>query len=142
MAESLVTKFAKALKKFPIIKHVNDRDYITNSYHIPVEYKIDGFSKIDFESGFQKYSTGGAISYVELPDIRKNTEAVLHILKHIYDKMMYCELNTSSCSICYNCGFEGQIDIAPDGSHCTCPNCGNTDPNKMYVVYRTCGLTA
>ena len=138
-AESLTTKFANAIKTFPIIKNVNDRDYITNSYHVPVTEKVDGFTKIDFESEFQKYSHNGAISYIELPDVSKNPEAVIEILKHIYDKMMYCELNTSSCSICYNCGFEGQIDIASDGSHCTCPNCGNTDPNKMYVVYRTCG---
>lgn len=137
-AESLTTKFAKACKDFPIIPHVNDRDYITNSYHIQVEEPIDAFSKMDFESAFQKYSTGGAISYVEVPDIRHNPEVVISLMKHIYDKMTYCEINTTSCSICYECGFEGQIDMDKEGK-CTCPNCGNTNPDKLYVVLRTCG---
>lgn len=138
MAESLTTKFAKAIKQFPEIPHVNDRDYITNSYHIPVEEEIDAFSKIDFESEFQRYSTGGAISYVEVSDIRNNPEVVIDLMKHIYDKMMYCEINTTSCSACYNCGFEGEVIIEKDGT-CTCPNCGNKDPEKLYVVRRTCG---
>ena len=137
-AESLTTKFAKACKDFPIIPHVNDRDYITNSYHIQVEEPIDAFSKMDFESAFQKYSTGGAISYVEVPDIRHNPEVVISLMEHIYDKMTYCEINTTSCSICYECGFEGQIDMDKEGK-CTCPNCGNTNPDKLYVVLRTCG---
>lgn len=139
-AESLTTKFAKAIKQFPEIPHVNDRDYITNSYHIPVEEEIDAFSKIDFESEFQKYSTSGCISYIEVPDIRNNPEVVIDLMKHIYDKMMYCEINTTSCSACYNCGFEGEVIIEKDGT-CTCPNCGNKDPEKLYVVRRTCGLT-
>ena len=137
-AESLTTKFAKACKDFPTIPHVNDRDYITNSYHIQVEEPIDAFSKMDFESAFQKYSTGGAISYVEVPDIRHNPEVVISLMEHIYDKMTYCEINTTSCSICYECGFEGQIDMDKEGK-CTCPNCGNTNPDKLYVVLRTCG---
>ena len=138
-AESLTTKFAKALKVFPIISHVNDRTYITNSYHIPVETEIDAFSKMDFESEFQKYSTGGCISYVEVPDVRNNPEAIFELMKHIYDVMVYCEINTTSCSICYNCGFEGEIELSEDGTHCTCPNCGCTDPSKLHVVLRSCG---
>ena len=137
-AESLTTKFAKACKDFPIIPHVNDRDYITNSYHIQVEEPIDAFSKMDFESAFQKYSTGGAISYVEVPDIRHNPDVVISLMSYIYDKMTYCEINTTSCSVCYECGFEGQIDMDKEGK-CTCPNCGNTNPDKLYVVLRTCG---
>lgn len=137
-AESLTTKFAKACKDFPIIPHVNDRDYITNSYHIQVEEPIDAFSKMDFESAFQKYSTGGAISYVEVPDIRHNPDVVISLMSYIYDKMTYCEINTTSCSVCYECGFEGQIDMNKEGK-CTCPNCGNTNPDKLYVVLRTCG---
>lgn len=137
-AESLTTKFAKACKEFPIIPRVNDRDYITNSYHIPVEEPIDAFSKMDFESEFQKYSTGGCISYIEVPDIRNNPEVVISLMKHIYDKMVYCEINTTSCSACYNCNFEGEIIIHENGE-CECPNCNNKDPNKLYVVRRTCG---
>lgn len=137
-AESLTTKFAKACKDFPIIPHVNDRDYITNSYHIQVEEPIDAFSKMDFESEFQKYSTGGAISYIEVPDIRNNPDVVISLMSYIYDKMTYCEINTTSCSVCYECGFEGQINMDKDGK-CTCPNCGNTNPDKLYVVLRTCG---
>ena len=138
-AESLTTKFAKALKVFPTIPHVNDRTYITNSYHIPVETEIDAFSKMDFESEFQKYSTGGCISYVEIPDVRNNPEAIFELMKHIYEVMVYCEINTTSCSICYNCGFEGEIELSEDGTHCTCPNCGCTDPAKLHVVLRSCG---
>lgn len=137
-AESLTTKFARACKDFPVIPHVNDRDYLTNSYHIQVEEPIDAFNKMDFESEFQKYSTGGAISYIEVPDIRNNPDVVVSLMSYIYDKMTYCEINTTSCSVCYECGFEGQIDMDKDGN-CTCPNCGNTDPDKLYVVLRTCG---
>lgn len=137
-AESLTTKFAKACKDFPVIPHVNDRDYLTNSYHIQVEEPIDAFSKMDFESEFQRYSTGGAISYIEVPDIRNNPDVVISLMSYIYDKMTYCEINTTSCSICYECGFEGQIDMDKEGN-CTCPNCGNNNPDKLYVVLRTCG---
>lgn len=138
-AESLTTKFAKALEVFPVIPHVNDRTYITNSYHIPVETHIDAFNKMNFESEFQKYSTGGCISYVEVPDVRDNPEAIFELMKHIYEVMVYCEINTTSCSICYNCGFEGEIELSKDGTHCTCPNCGCTDPSKLHVVLRSCG---
>ena len=137
-AESLTTKFAKACKDFPVIPHVNDRDYLTNSYHIQVEEPIDAFSKMDFESEFQRYSTGGAISYIEVPDIRNNPDVVISLMSYIYDKMTYCEINTTSCSICYECGFEGQIDMDKEGN-CICPNCGNNNPDKLYVVLRTCG---
>lgn len=137
-AENTTTKFANALKQFPIEKHVNDRDYITNSYHIPVEYKIDGYSKIEFEGPFQEYSSGGCVSYVECPDIRKNPEAVLNIMKCIYDNMMYCELNTTSCGVCYNCGFEGELQLDNNGKM-TCPNCGETNQKKLYYTLRLCG---
>lgn len=137
-AEATTTKFAEALKVFPKEEHVNDRTYITNSYHIPVEYPIDGFSKIEFEAPFQKYSSGGCISYVECTDVRKNKEAILKILHHIYDYMMYCEINTTSCDTCYSCGFEGEIHMNDKGK-LTCPNCGETDPHKLYAVRRLCG---
>lgn len=137
-AENTTTKFANAIKQFPVEKHVNDRDYITNSYHIPVEYKIDGYSKIEFEAPFQEYSSGGAISYVEMPDIRKNPEAVLNVLKCIYDNMMYCELNTTSCDVCYTCGYEGEIHMDSKGK-LRCPNCGETDRHKLYAERRLCG---
>lgn len=137
-AEATTTKFAEALKVFPIEEHVNDRNYITNSYHIPVEFPIDGFSKIEFEAPFQKYSSGGCISYIECPDVSKNQEAVLKILKHIYDYMMYCEINTTSCDCCYSCGYHGEINMDSEGK-LTCPNCGETDPHKLYAIRRLCG---
>lgn len=137
-AESLITKFAKACKKFDVIEKVNDRDFITNSYHIPVEEEIDGFSKIEFESEFQKYSHNGAISYIEMGDVRKNPEAVIEVLKFIYEKMMYCEINTKSCSVCYKCGFEGEI-LMEDYCQFRCPNCGNTNRDLMNVILRLCG---
>ena len=137
-AESLTDKFAKALKEFPIIPHVNDRPYITNSYHIPVEYKTDEFSKFKFESEFQKYSTGGAISYVELGDVSKNPQAVWDTLRAIYDYMMYAEINTKSCGICYSCGHEGALILHKDGT-CECPACGEKRSDKLYYVLRMCG---
>ena len=137
-AESLTTKFARACKKFDVIKHVNDRDYITNSYHIPVETEIDGFSKIDFEAEFQRYSHNGAISYIEMPDIKNNPEAVIEVLRHIYDKIMYCEINTTGCSTCYACGYEGEMTMH-NHNHFECPNCGNTNPELLNIIYRTCG---
>lgn len=137
-AESLTTKFARACKNFDVIEHVNDRDYITNSYHIPVETEIDGFSKIDFEAEFQRYSHNGAISYIEMPDIKNNPEAVIEVLRHIYDKIMYCEINTTGCSTCYACGYEGEMKMG-DHNHFECPNCGNTNPELLNIIYRTCG---
>ena len=137
-AEATTTKFANALKIFPEEKYVNDRNYITNSYHIPVTYKIDGYSKIEFEAPFQEYSSGGSISYVECSDVRKNPEAILNILKCIYDNMMYCEINTTSCDVCYTCGYEGEIHMDDDGK-LSCPNCGEEDPHKLYAIRRLCG---
>ena len=137
-AESLTTKFAKACKDFPVIPRVNDRPEITNSYHIPVDTPINAFDKIEFEAAFQKYSTGGFISYVEVPDIRKNPEVVLTLMEFIYHTIAYCEINTTSCSKCFTCGFEGEITLHKEG-HCSCPNCGETNPKNLLVVLRTCG---
>lgn len=137
-AEATTTKFAKALKGFPIEKNVNDKTYITNSYHIPVYYKIDGYSKIKFEAPFQEFSSGGAISYIEEPDVRKNPEAILNVLKCMYDNMLYCEINTTSCDVCYSCGYEGEIHMDNDGK-LSCPNCGETDTHKLYAIRRLCG---
>lgn len=137
-AENTTTKFAKALKVFPEEKHVNDRTYITNSYHIPVTYPIDGYRKIEFEAPFQEYSSGGCISYIECSDVRKNPEAILNILKCIYDNMMYCEINTTSCDVCYTCGYEGEIHMDSEGK-LSCPNCGETNPHQLYAIRRLCG---
>lgn len=137
-AESTTTTFAKVLKQFPQEYMVNDRDYITNSYHIPVTYPIDGYSKIEFEAPFQEYSSGGAISYVECSDVRKNPEAILNVLKCIYDNMMYCEINTTSCDVCYTCGYEGEIHMDSEGK-LSCPNCGEANPHNLYAIRRLCG---
>jgi ribonucleoside-triphosphate reductase len=137
-AENTTTTFAKALKIFPTIKNVNDKKYVTNSYHIPVWYNIDGYNKIKFEAPFQKYSSGGCISYVEMPDINHNAESVLNIMQYIYDHMMYCELNTTSCDVCYKCGFHGQIELLGDNNF-RCPNCGNTNSLSLYIQRRLCG---
>lgn len=137
-AESLTDKFAKALKDFPVIKHVNDRSYVTNSYHVPVEHEISEFDKIKFEAPFQKLSPGGCISYVELGDVRKNPEAVMDTIKAIKNDMMYCECNTKSGGVCYKCGYEGAMELHEDGTY-SCPNCGNSDSNSLYYVLRMCG---
>ena len=137
-AENTTTTFAKALKVFPTIKNVNDKNYVTNSYHVPVWYNIDGYNKIKFEAPFQKYSSGGCISYVEMPDINHNKESVLNIMQYIYDHMMYCELNTTSCDVCYKCGYHGQIELLGDNNF-RCPNCGNTNSLLLYVQRRLCG---
>ena len=140
--ESTTYKFAKALqKKFGIIKGVTDKDYITNSYHIHVTEPIDAFEKLRIESKFQALSPGGAISYVEVPNMQNNLDAVLSIIKFIYDNIMYAELNTKS-DYCQVCGFDGEIEITEDDNEkliWKCPNCGNTDQNKMNVARRTCG---
>lgn len=139
--ESTTYKFAKCLqKRFGIIKGITDRNYITNSYHVPVFEKIDAFSKLKFESDFQALSPGGAISYVEVPDMTDNLEAVLSVIHYIYDYIMYAELNTKS-DYCQVCGYEKEIEIVKDGDKLIwrCPNCGNTDRNKMNIARRTCG---
>ena len=140
--ESTTYRFAKLLKKrFGVIKGVTDKNYITNSYHVRVTEEIDPFTKLSFESDFQELSPGGAISYVEVPNMNKNLECVLEIMQHIYENIMYAELNTKS-DYCQCCGYEGEIQIKEreDGKLIwVCPNCGNTDQNKMNVARRTCG---
>lgn len=140
--ESTTYKFAKCLKKrFGIIPEVTDHDYITNSYHINVRENIDAFSKLTIESEFQKLSPGGAISYVEVPNMQNNIPAILILLQHIYENIMYAELNTKS-DYCQECGYNGEIAIVKDDSGkliWKCPQCGNTDQNKMNVARRTCG---
>jgi ribonucleoside-triphosphate reductase len=140
--ESTTYKFSKCLqKRFGIINGVTDKNYITNSYHIHVTEEIDAFKKLEIESRFQKLSPGGAISYVEVPDMQNNIPAVLAIMQFIYDNIMYAELNSKS-DYCQECGFDGEIKIAKDESGkliWRCPNCGNTDESKLNVARRTCG---
>ena len=140
--ESTTYKFAKALqKRFGIIPGVTDKNYITNSYHVHVTEQIDAFTKLKFEAQFQKLSPGGAISYVEVPDMQNNLDAVLSVMKYIYDNIMYAELNTKS-DYCQICGFGGEIKIVKDKHGklvWECPNCGNRDQTKMNVARRTCG---
>ena len=140
--ESTTYKFAKCLqKRFGIIEGVTDRGYITNSYHVHVTEKINAFDKLKFEAQFQELSPGGAISYVEVPNMENNIEAVLNVMKYIYDNIMYAELNTKS-DYCQCCGYTGQIQIVTDEHGkliWECPNCGNTNQNKMNVARRTCG---
>ena len=140
--ESTTYKFAKCLqKRFGIIEGVTDRSYITNSYHIHVTENINAFDKLTFESKFQQLSPGGAISYVEVPNMQNNIPAVLALIKHIYNTIMYAELNTKS-DYCQKCGYDGEIQIVEDENHkliWKCPNCGNTDQNTMNVARRTCG---
>jgi anaerobic ribonucleoside-triphosphate reductase len=141
--ESTTYEFARCLqKRFGIIPDVTDHDYITNSYHVVVREHIDAFTKLKFESEFQKLSPGGAISYVEVPNMQQNIPAVISVIKFIYDNIMYAELNTKS-DYCQCCGYDGEIKIVEDEeSHklvWECPNCGNRDQNKMNVVRRTCG---
>lgn len=140
--ESTTYKFAKSLqKRYGIIPHVTDRNYITNSYHVHVTEEIDAFEKLKFESQFQKLSPGGAISYVEVPDMKDNLDAVLSVMKYIYENIMYAELNTKS-DFCQECGYTGEIQIIADEHGkliWECPNCGNRDENTLNVARRTCG---
>ena len=140
--ESTTYKFAKCLqKRFGKIPGVTDKNYITNSYHVNVTEEIDAFTKLTFESQFQKLSPGGAISYVEVPNMQDNIEAVLAVMKHIYEHIMYAELNTKS-DYCMECGYDGEIQIKEDKDGkliWICPNCGNTNQDKMSVARRTCG---
>ena len=139
--ESTTYKFAKCLQqRFGKIPGVTDKNYITNSYHVNVGEEIDAFTKLTFESDFQKLSPGGAISYVEVPDMQDNIEAVLAVMKHIYENIMYAELNTKS-DYCMECGYDGEIQIKEEEGKLiwVCPHCGNTDQNKMSVARRTCG---
>ncbi len=140
--ESTTYKFAKCLqKRFGVIKGVTDKNYITNSYHVHVTENIDAFDKLALEAKFQALSPGGAISYVEVPDMQNNIDAVIAVMKFIYDNIMYAELNTKS-DYCQVCGYDGEIEISEndDGKLVwKCPNCGNTDQDKMNVARRTCG---
>ena len=139
--ESTTYKFAKCLqKRFGIIEGVTDKGYITNSYHVNVTEKIDAFAKLKFESQFQALSTGGAVSYVEVPNLQNNINAVITVLQFIYDNIMYAELNTKS-DYCQKCGFDGEIQIVEDGGKLVweCPNCHNRDQNTLNVARRTCG---
>ena len=140
--ESTTYKFAKCLqKRFGLVEGITDKNYITNSYHLHVTEHINAFDKLAFESQFQALSPGGAISYVEVPNMQNNLDAVLEVMKFIYDHIMYAELNTKS-DYCQVCGFDGEIEIKedPDGKLVwTCPQCGNTDQSKMNVARRTCG---
>ena len=140
--ESTTYKFAKCLqKRFGIIPGVTDKNYITNSYHVHVSEEIDAFNKLAFESEFQKLSPGGAISYIEVPNMQNNIPAVLSVMQFIYDNIMYAELNTKS-DYCEACGYDGEIQIEEEESGkliWRCPNCGNTDQDHMFVARRTCG---
>ena len=139
--ESTTYKFAKCLqKRFGIVKGITDKNYITNSYHVHVSEPIDAFTKLKFESEFQKLSPGGAISYVEVPNMQDNLEAVMSVLQFIYDNIMYAELNTKS-DYCQCCGYDGEIRIVEDDGKLVweCPKCGNRDQNKLNVARRTCG---
>ena len=140
--ESTTYKFAKALqKRFGIIEGVTDRNYITNSYHVHVTEKMNAFDKLSFESKFQELSPGGAVSYVEVPNMQGNIDAVLSVMQHIYDNIMYAELNTKS-DYCQKCGYDGEISVSEDREGklvWKCPNCANTDQDTMNVARRTCG---
>ena len=132
-----VTDLQKLRKKFGVIKDVTDKGYYTNSYHVDVREKIDAFEKFKFESQFQKISSGGAISYVEIPNLRNNLEALEDVVKFIYENIQYAEFNTKS-DYCHVCGYDGEI-IINDDLEWECPQCHNKDKNKMTVIRRTCG---
>ena len=140
--ESTTYKFAKCLQnRFGLVPGITDKSYITNSYHVHVSEEIDAFTKLAFESEFQQLSPGGAISYVEVPNMQQNIDAVLQLMEFIYENIMYAELNTKS-DYCQCCGYDGEIEIREDADHklvWVCPNCGNTDQSKMNVARRTCG---
>ena len=139
--ESTTYKFARALqRRFGVIPGITDKGYITNSYHVHVSEKIDAFTKLKFESDFQRLSPGGAISYIEVPNMQNNIPAVLDVMKYIYDNIMYAELNTKS-DYCQVCGYNGEIKIVEDDGKLVweCPSCGNREQSKMNVARRTCG---
>lgn len=139
--ESTTYKFAKCLqRRFGIIEGVTDKGYITNSYHIKVTEQIDAFSKLSKEAEFQALSPGGAVSYVEVPNMQNNIPAIIALLKHMYNTILYAEINTKS-DLCENCGFDGEMQISDDSGHLSwiCPKCGNRDESKMHIARRTCG---
>ena len=136
--ESTTYKFSKCLqKRFGKIEGITDRGYITNSYHVPVFEKIDAFKKLSIESKFQRLSPGGAISYIETPNLQNNLDAVMQVIQYIYDNIVYAELNTKS-DYCQKCGFDGEI-LLDENLEWYCPNCGNKDHNTLNVARRTCG---
>ena len=140
--ESTTYKFAKCLKnRFGVVPGVTDHNFVTNSYHFAVYEKVDAFTKLTREAEFQKLSPGGAVSYVEVPDMKGNIPAVLNVMKFIYDNIMYAELNTKS-DYCQECGWDGEIDIVTDVNGkliWKCPKCGNTNQSTMNICRRTCG---
>ena len=139
--ESTTYKFATKLRdKFGVIKDITDRDYITNSYHINVREEISAFDKLKIEAEYQKLSPGGAISYVECPNMQDNIPAVITLIKFIYENIMYAELNSKS-DYCSNCGYDGEIQIKGEQGNLywECPNCGCKDQDKLYTARRTCG---
>ena len=139
--ESTTYKFAKCLqRRFGLVEGINDHGYITNSYHVNVRENIDAFTKLKFESEFQRLSPGGAISYVEVPNMQDNFGAVIKVMQYIYENIMYAELNTK-CDYCQTCGYSGEIHIVEDDGKLVweCPNCHNRDQSKMNVARRTCG---
>ena len=139
--ESTTYKFAKCLqRRFGVIEGVTDKGYITNSYHVHVSEEIDAFTKLKFESEFQQLSPGGAISYIEVPNMQDNLQAVIRVMQYIYDHIMYAELNTKS-DYCQECGYDGEIMIVEDDGKLVweCPHCGNRDQEKLNVARRTCG---
>ena len=139
--ESTTYKFAKCLqRRFGLVEGINDHGYITNSYHVNVRENIDAFTKLKFESEFQRLSPGGAISYVEVPNMQDNLGAVIKVMQYIYENIMYAELNTK-CDYCQTCGYSGEIHIVEDDGKLVweCPNCHNRDQSKMNVARRTCG---
>ena len=139
--ETTTYKFATKLKeRFGVIEGITDRNYITNSYHIPVFEEIDAFEKIRIEAKFQRLSPGGAISYIEMPNMQKNTEAILEVIKYNHENLQYGELNTVSC-YCSKCGFKGDIKLIDEDNRLKwhCPKCGNEDASTMDIAFRTCG---
>ena len=138
-AESLCYRFARLDKeKFGDIENVTDKGYYTNSYHVDVREKIDAFSKFSFENKFQTISTGGCISYVEVPNLQNNPQAIEEVIRFIYDNIQYAEFNTKS-DFCHECGFDGEIKWNPKNGKWYCPQCGNTNKDKLTVIRRTCG---
>jgi ribonucleoside-triphosphate reductase len=137
-AESLCYRFAKIDKqKFGSIKDITDKDYYTNSYHVDVRENIDAFSKLELESEFQKISSGGCISYIEIPNMQHNVQAIEEVIKYIYENVQYGEFNTK-LDYCMECGYEGEL-LLDDDNKWYCPNCGNKDTDKMNITRRTCG---
>jgi ribonucleoside-triphosphate reductase len=138
-SESLCYKFAcKTAKRFGVIKGITDKDWFTNSYHVTPTEKIDAFSKLKFEAQYQNISKGGAVSYVEVPNMEDNLEALAQVIDFMYDNIQYAEINTRCGDVCSTCGYQGEITADKDGVW-TCPNCGETNRDKLTVVRRTCG---